>query len=699
MIKRKAPGSFALPFGPKPQLGEQFLVNISRPNALLADEFAANSVISTGIGSAFEGCTNVLHTFDELELQKITPKSATFVRGEIWAQFSDTPGRRIQVVVLDCTRDPHGNNNFEGQQPQLLLARELKDISGTLFRDHPQPIFWVINLAFDESELSVRNIEFELRWPVEAKMRYLHEMIPMIVSMVCKLNEEHMKEDWRNRRMALSGGRDPLATENLDILQMEELDGLPTGLLGKWTQVIIVVGYERDLEDTGRIAKLYNEFLRRRAVPYLLEFCEDRKADFSEKALVYSNVDIIYFDIDSLLKGSMNMGALSEYFVSLYDPHCTNGVLLTPDLSALTKVLDTDVSSLTKVTPPVFTENAVTDAYDVTVIMFGDEVHACEVQAPESIPIDMKSPYIVCTGSQTVISKPTERVVRDIIRQYQSSHEHDDLAHLCVGMLKKLLSPTGYGSIKLNQRQLASLLGVHASNLSKALRSPGSILFASELGRAVLDLSARMFLDSRTFLYQFPAEVVDKIDFNRGDQSNVKQRRLTYFFGEASNETVSRVPTISLKRACDLTFGKHKEMEEALNLYAQDSQPQSLRSRSERLIIANNLWKIGHDISPTNTTAVVPPMDPKFLLGMMGLDDNGVQGRDRGALRTYWTTSAIPFRIKGCDAERKKPTPDPGKYCGLSQNMANRRNNDMRNICPHCNRRVVLSGNLSESSL
>merc|ERR1712086_932075 len=123
----------------------------------------------------------------------------------------------------------------------------------------------------------------------------------------------------------------------------------------------------------------------------------------------------------------------------------------------------------------------------------------------------------------------------------------------------------------------------------------------------------------------------------------------------------------------------------SLRNYARDTQCASLRERNERKVITEALWKIKCGIPAANVTRQVPPMEPRFFLGMMGLDNNGVTGRDRGALRNFWSREAIPFRLQGCAIEHSKDDPDPSNYCGLTQTRTKKNNNDMRNVCPYCN--------------
>lgn len=142
---------------------------------------------------------------------------------------------------------------------------------------------------------------------------------------------------------------------------------------------------------------------------------------------------------------------------------------------------------------------------------------------------------------------------------------------------------------------------------------------------------------------------------------------------------------ISFKRFSPLTAGKHREMELALQNYAKTTQPSTLSDHDERMTLTKALWKIRSGVQPTDTRTSIPPLDPLFKRCMMGTEKCSKNGQERGALRTYWSSHAVPFRIEGCAIERAKENPDPSKKCWLRQTRVQRRNNDLRNICPHCN--------------
>ena len=160
-----------------------------------------------------------------------------------------------------------------------------------------------------------------------------------------------------------------------------------------------------------------------------------------------------------------------------------------------------------------------------------------------------------------------------------------------------------------------------------------------------------------------------------------------FFCSETS--TPFAFPTFGFRKPHSLTFGRHSEMEKSLQHYAMNNQPWSMGNRTERLTITRAMWRVANGISPSAyDNSQLPPMDPNFQLGMMGSDRRSVKGCERGALRVYWTTYAIPYRIKGCQIEREKAEPNPSKFCGLAQNIRDRRNNNMRNICEFCNNEV-----------
>ena len=691
--KRKLDG-YRLPLGPPTEEGRPMMVIYAQPNSLLDDTHGVDAIIQSG---EFEGCKNKIQQFVELALESIGPTDATFkLDHNRLTTFSSAPNRREKLVVFDCKEEPRGNDLSQGCVPPMAIVDDLKKLSHTLFNGTSLPIFWVISLGYDGRNLCVDAVSLVPDWSAEASLRCNDEMTCMVVAEVCRLNQQFTQEsDRKVVRMALSGGRAALGSDGF--IQSEKFDERPCEN-GKSTQVVIVSGSISSPDDEARIVALNNEFLRRGASPRVVEFNEDEndKELFSINAAQYPHVDILYFDLRSLKNESiMSTEDLCGYFSDTYAQHSSDGTLLVPDLVSLEDVTRFDIDSLPNLSSqPKFTRAAINGTCEYKAVLFGDRLYALEARVSSignisaitesEFEIDTKLPHIVSVLTSDTVSVPTDRFVGNTVDYYRSCHTDEETAEFATSTVNRLISQPGFGNVILKQTQLAKLLSTHPSNLSKCMKAHTNLPLSSYLGTNVMLLAARMTADPEKFLYHLPTRLTDAADINLSANSGKKQKKLNFYF-EDSTAVDESMPTISFRKPCTLTDGQHVKMEGALINYAKDTQPNNLSSRTERYILAKHMWRIKCGIEAADTTSVPPEMDPDFKLGMMGLDKIGVQGRYRGALRTYWTTYAIESRIKGCEIERQKTNPDRSKFCGLRQTTKRRQKNDMRHICRHCN--------------